>query len=167
MRIARVVIAAAAATITLMTGAGASMAAVRAPASPHWTSGFQHFQIVGTSISGKNNRIAAYGLFNASGLDHQISNHVDVFRFGNGSFLVTHKPTHTRSFFDKRTCAGTIVQHGVYRLSHGRGHYAGIRGHGRYLLHDLFVTQHTRHGCSRRPIAVHTIIWAHGPVSVP
>jgi hypothetical protein len=167
MRIVRVAIAAAAATITLITGAGASMAAVRAPASPHWTNGIEHFQIVGTTVSGKNNHIAAYGVFNASGIDHTISGHVDVFRFGNGSFLVTHKPTHTRNFFNKRTCAGLLVQRGVYRLSHGHGRYAGIRGHGRYLLHVLFVTRHTRHGCSRKPIAVHSIVWAHGPVSLP
>jgi hypothetical protein len=166
MRTVRVMIAAAAASITLITGAGASMAAVRAPESPHWTRGIQHFQIVGTSVSGKVNRVAAYGVFNASGIDREISGHVDVFRFGNGSFLVTHKPTHSRSFFNKRTCAGRFVQRGVYRLGHGRGRYAGIRGHGRYLLHALFVTRHTRHGCGRKPIAAQTVVWAHGPVSV-
>jgi hypothetical protein len=166
MRIIRAVIAAAAVTITLTTGAGASMAAVQTPGSPHWTNGFEHFQIVGTSLSGKINQVAAYGVFNASGIDREISNHVDVFRFSNGRFLVTHKPTHTHSFFNKRTCAATIIQRGVYRLSHGRGRYAGIRGHGRYLLHGLFVTRHTRHGCGRKPIAVHTVVWAGGPVSV-
>ncbi len=110
--------------------------------------------------------MAAYGLFNASGADHAISGHVDVFTFGNGSFHVTHKAMPSRQHFSKVTCSGTFYQRGVYRLSRGRGRYAGIRGHGRYVLHGLFVTRHTAHGCGHKPIAVHTVIDAAGPTAV-
>lgn len=51
-----------------------------------------------------------------------------------------------RQHFSKLTCSGTFSQRGVYRLSHGRGRYARIRGHGRYVLHGLLVTRHTAHG---------------------
>ncbi len=110
--------------------------------------------------------MAAYGLFNASGVDHTITRHIDVFRFGNGSFRVTHKATHSRQHFSKVTCSGTFSERGVYRLSHGRGRYAGIRGHGHYVLRGLFVTRHTAHGCGHKPIAVQTVIRAHGPTAV-
>jgi hypothetical protein len=56
--------------------------------------------------------------------------------------------------------------YGVYRVSHGHGRYAGIRGHGHYVLHGLFVTRHTAHGCGHKPIAVQTVIRAHGPTTV-
>ena len=148
-------------------GAGVAAAAVHRPGNHRWISGTQHFQIVGTSVSGSRSRVAAYGLFNTSGADRAITGHVDVFRFGNGSFQVTHKPVGSqRQHFSKVTCSGTFSQHGVYRLSHGRGRYAGIRGHGRYVLHGLLVTRHTAHGCGRQPIAVHTVIDAEGPTAV-
>jgi hypothetical protein len=166
MRIIRAAIIGATCTLTMLTGVGMASAAVHAPASPRWISGFEHFNLVGASLNGNRTDIAAYGLFNARGVDHQISRHVDVFRFRNGSFHVWHKATHSRQHFSKVTCSGTFSERGVYRLGHGHGRYRGIRGHGIYQLHGLIVTRHTRHGCGHRPIAVHTVIHAHGPTSL-
>jgi len=166
MRIIRAAVIGATCIGTLVAGASVAAAAVRAPGDHRWISGTEHFQIVGTSVSGSRSKVAAYGLFNASGADHTITGHVNVFRFGNGSFRVTHKPVRSRQHFSKVTCSGTFYQRGVYRLSHGRGRYAGIRGHGHYVLHGLLVTRHTAHGCGHKPVAVHTVIDADGPTAM-
>ena len=162
-----------AATITMITGAGVASAATGHPASTHQAvtqrtvSGTQHFQLVSASLSGKNNPVVAYGAFNASGTDNATSKTKDTFTFPGGSFRVTHKNTRSRQHFSKRTCAGVVNQRGTYKISNGTGRYAGISGHGRFRVRVLLVTRHTSSGCSRKPIAVQTMIRAHGPVSVP
>ncbi len=166
MRIIRAAVIGATCTATMLAGVGVATAAVHAPGNHRWISGTEHFQIVSTSVSGARSRVAAYGLFNASGVDHAITRHIDVFRFGNGSFRVTHKATRSRQHFSKVTCSGTFSERGVYRLSHGHGRYAGIRGHGHYVLRGLFVARHTVHGCGHKPIAVQTVVHAHGPTAV-
>jgi hypothetical protein len=158
----------AAASVTMITGAGVASAAAGHPASAHAAvTGTEHFQAVGTSLSGNTSTVVAYGVFNASGTDRSISNRKDIFTFPGGSFFVTHKPTGNRQHFSKVTCSGTFFQRGVYKLGPGRGKYAGINGHGRYKLHGLLVARHTASGCSKRPIAVQTIIRAQGPVTLP
>jgi hypothetical protein len=170
----------AAATVTMITGAGVAVAsashpaassrpaAVSHPASPHAAiSGREHFQAVSASLSGTRSRVAAYGAFNASGIDTSTSNTRDTFTFPGGSFRVTHKVTHSRQHFSKVTCAGVVHQRGTYRLSKGTGRYAGISGHGRFRVRVLIVSRHTSSGCGNRPIAIQTVIRARGPVSVP
>ena len=158
----------AAATVTMITGAGVASAATGHPASPHAAvTGTEHFQVVSASLTGSRHKIAAYGAFNASGTDVQRTGNTDTFKFPGGSFRVKHKPTRTRSHFSKRTCAGTERQRGTYKISRGRGTYAGISGHGRFTVRILFVARHTSRGCSSKPIAVQTIIRARGPVSLP
>ena len=158
----------AAASVTMITGAGAASAAAGHPASPHAAvTGTEHFQIVGTSLSGNRNKVVAYGVFNASGTDRAVSNRKDVFIFPRGSFVVRHKPTGTRRQFSKATCSGTVSQRGLYTLHRGSGRYAGISGGGHYSLHVLFVARHTASGCSKKPIAVQTIVRAQGPVTLP
>jgi hypothetical protein len=168
MRKILVALIGAAASVTMITGAGAASAAAGHPASPHAAvTGTEHFQIVGTSLSGTRNKVVAYGVFNASGTDRAVSNTKDVFIFPRGSFLVRHHATRTRQHFSKVTCAGTIFERGVYTISRGRGQYAGISGHGRYRVRVLIVTRHTASGCSKRPIAVQAIVRAQGPVRLP
>jgi len=166
MRIIRAAFIGTVCAATMLTGMGAATAAVHAPASHRWISGTEHFQIVGTTLTGTWSRVAVYGLFNASGVDHSLTRHKDIFKFARGSFLVTHKATRSRQHFSKATCSATFFERGVYRLSHGRGRYAGIRGRGHYVLHGLFVSRHTAHGCGHKPIAVQTIVRAHGPATV-
>jgi hypothetical protein len=158
----------AAASVTMIAGAGAASAAAGHPGrADAAVTGTEHFQLVSNSLSGNNNKVVAYGVFNASGIDRVISNSKDVFTFPGGSFLVTHKVTRNRQHFSKATCSGTVFQRGVYTLSRGRGKYAGIGGHGRFRVHVLLVTRHTAHGCSKKPIAVQTLIQAQGPVTLP
>ena len=170
----------AAATVTMITGAGVASASPARPGSParpvtithpasahRAVTGTEHFQAVSTSLTSSRSKVAAYGVFNASGVDISISNTRDTFKFPGGKFRVTHHATRSRQHFSTRTCAGTFRERGTYKLSHGTGKYAGISGHGRYRLRGLIVARHTARGCSRRPIAIQVIIRAHGPVTLP
>jgi hypothetical protein len=170
----------AAATVTMIAGAGvaaaspahpaslAHPASATHPASSHRAvTGTEHFQAVSTSLTSNRSKVVAYGVFNASGVDISTSNTRDTFKFPGGKFRVTHKVTHSRQHFNTSTCAGTAHQRGTYKISHGTGKYAGISGHGRFRVRALIVARHTAHGCSRRPIAIQVIIRAHGPVTLP
>jgi hypothetical protein len=163
----------AAATITMITGAGVAAASPVHPASPahpassHRVTGIEHFQAVSTSLTSNRSKLVAYGVFNAAGVDISITSTRDRFAFPGGSFRVTHKATSSHHHFNTRTCAGTFRERGDYQLSHGHGKYAGISGHGHYQLRGLIVARHTAHGCSHRPIAIQVIIQAQGPVTLP
>lgn len=121
-----------------------------------------------SSASGQSKAICviADGMFTASGVDI-ISNTSDTLTFRGGAFRLTHSPGHGKQSFDPGTCLLTVKQHGTYRLSHGTGSYAGIRGHGRYVLSLLAIAARNSKGnCSQtmQPVASQQIIRAHGPV---
>jgi hypothetical protein len=174
----------AAATATMITGAGVAAAsaghpaaathpaaidlAATHPASRHAAvTRTEHFQDVSASLTSNKSPVAAYGAFNAGGVDTQGNGNVDTFTFPGGSFVVKHKATHDHSRFSKRNCAGTERQRGTYKISEGTGKYAGISGSGHFRLRVLIVARHTSHGCSGKPVAVQVIIRARGPVTLP
>jgi len=158
----------AAATVTMITGAGVAAAGPVHPASAHHAvTGTEHFQIVSATISGKRSPVVIYGAFNDRGVDVTTGKTTDRFRFPGGSFRVTHKNTSSHQHFNTTTCAGTVHQSGTYTLSNGRGKYAGISGHGHFAIRVLIIARHTAHGCSRNPIAVQAVIQAHGVATLP
>src|SRR5256885_10346456 len=88
----------AAATVTMITGAGVAAASPVYPASTshpasahHAVTGMENFQIVSASISGKRSPVVIYGAFNDRGVDVTTGKTTDRFRFPGGSFRVTHK----------------------------------------------------------------------------
>jgi hypothetical protein len=116
----------AAATVTMITGAGAATAATSHPAGTHpaaarpavtqrAVTGTEHFQDVSASFTSGRSPVAAYGAFNAGGVDIQGKHNTDTFKFPGGSFVVTHKATRTRQHFSKTTCTGTERQRGTYK----------------------------------------------------
>jgi hypothetical protein len=174
----------AAATATMITGAGVAAAsavlpaaathpaaisqAAAHPASVHAAvTRTEHFQDLSASLTSNTSPVAAYGAFNASGTDTQGKGNTDTFTFPGGSFVVKHKVTHDRQHFSTRTCSGTEHQRGVYKIGDGTGKYAGISGSGHFRFRLLIVASHTSHGCSHRPVAVQVVIRAHGPVTLP
>jgi|SRR5580692_10619337 hypothetical protein len=168
----------AAATVTMITGAGVATAATSHPAGTHRAAtraavtqravtGTEHFQDVSASLTSNKSPVAAYGAFNAGGVDTQLGHRTDLFKFPGGSFLIKHKATRSSQHFSKTACAGVQRQRGTYKISGGTGKYAGITGSGHFRLRVLIVARHTAHGCSQRPVAVQVIIRAHGPVTLP
>jgi hypothetical protein len=168
----------AAATVTMITGAGAATAATGHPAGPHPAAAraavtqravtrTEHFQDVSASLTSNKSPVAAYGAFNAGGVDTQLGHRTDLFTFPGGSFLIKHKVTRSRQHFSKTACAGVQRQRGTYKISGGTGKYAGITGSGHFRFRVLIVARHTAHGCSQPPVAVQVIIRAHGPVTLP
>jgi hypothetical protein len=175
----------AAATATMITGAGVAAAAAGHPAAASHPAGIslaahpdslhaavtrtEHFQELSASLSNSGKSpLAAYGAFNAGGTDTQgPGKNTDTFTFPGGSFRIVHKVTHDRQHFRVRTCSGTEHQRGVYTISDGTGKYAGISGSGHFKFRLLIVAGHTSHGCSHRPVAVQVVIRAHGPVTLP
>ena len=163
----------AAATVTMITGAGVASGLANYPTaicdpaavSHAAVTRTEHFQDVSTSLTSSTSPVAAYGAFNASGTDTQGNG--NTFTFPGGSFIVKHKVTHSHTRFSNRNCAGTERQRGTYKISHGTGKYVGISGHGRFRLRVLIVARHTSRGCSAKPVAVQVIIRAHGPVTLP
>jgi hypothetical protein len=156
-----VVAVAGAMAATGLTAASASQAA--------GSSGFEHFQIVATNpANNAPSTIIARGVFTAGGVDHP-GNKVDTAVFPNGTFKIAHSNGTGTPRFNPRTCLGTIVLNGTYRLSGGTGAYAGISGHGIYRLNILIVAARNSAGkCSNKlpPAAFQQIIRAQGPVSL-
>ena len=156
-----VVAVAGALAATGLTAASASQAA--------GSSGFEHFQLVTTSAaSNAPESIIASGAFTAGGVNHP-GNKVDTAMFPNGTFKIAHSNGTGTPRFNAKTCLGTIVLNGTYRLSGGTGAYAGISGHGIYRLNILIVSARNSAGkCSHKlpPTAFQQIIKAQGPVSL-
>ena len=131
-------------------------------------SGFEHFQIMTTSETTSRQSIIATGLFTAGGVDHSGAR-VDTAVFPDGTFKIAHSPGVGTPRFNPKTCLGVIAVNGTYRLSHGTGAYAGIRGHGIYRVNLTMVGARNSAGkCSNRlpPAAFQVIIRAQGPVSL-
>lgn len=156
-----VVAVAGAMAATGLTAASASQAA--------GSSGTEFFQLVNTNpANNAPSSVIARGVFTAGGVDHPGSK-VDTVVFPNGTFKIAHSNGTGTPRFNAKTCLGTIVLNGTYRLSGGTGAYAGISGHGIYRLNILIVAARNSAGkCSNKlpPTAFQQIIRAQGPVSL-
>lgn len=156
-----VVAVAGAMAATGLTAASASQAA--------GSSGTEFFQLVNSNpANNAPSSIIARGVFTAGGVDHP-GDKVDTVVFPNGTFKIAHSNGTGTPRFNAKTCLGTIVLNGTYRLSGGTGAYAGISGHGIYRVNLTLVGARNAAGkCSDRlpPAAFQLIIRATGPVSL-
>jgi hypothetical protein len=157
------------ATITVSgTGIAAASAQPSAPASRHGT---EHFTFMFASTSTDVGSIIATGRFTDGGT-------INIFPFrpsygmklGAGTIRLTLTSPHPPSSKTNRaTCLTTVSERGTYKLSHGTGRYAGIRGTGRFTATDRLVSHHRRSGgCAtgRSPLAEQTIFTLSGPVTL-
>jgi hypothetical protein len=133
-------------------------------------SGTEHFQLLSTSATSTTAPVIAYGVFTAPAIDHMgVAKNVDKFVFSNGSFKVRHRNgtggTHS---FNPRTCLAKITQPGTYTIFGGTGKYAGITGHGKFVLNLLFIGAKSGGKCTQRkpPVAFQQVIRASGPVTL-
>jgi hypothetical protein len=131
-------------------------------------SGTEFFQLMSTSATSTTQSAIVHGVFTDYGVDHS-GNTVDTIVLQKGSFKVAHSAGTGPQHFNPRTCLATVNQHGTYRIFHGTGKYAGIRGHGTYHVSLLFVAARVSGKCSQAkpPVAFQEIITASGPVSLP
>ncbi len=152
-----------------VTSAGATSASPTA----HHAAGAKEEHFTGmstnTAVNSTTSTVIATGAFTAGGKDHQLSNHKDRFKFPNGSFVVTHKGKQHITFNAKK-CLLSGKGHGTFVLSKGTGAYAGISGHGVYVLSLAGVGQRKSNGkCDANnnapPVAFEQLIRAHGKVS--
>jgi hypothetical protein len=155
----------AAATVTMITGAGLAAASPRTSVTRT-----EHFQAMSTNLVSNRTSLVAYGAFTAGGVDVQHNNNTDTFRFRGGTLHVTHKVAGGHHRFVKATCLNVITQHGTYKITRGTGRFAGATGSGHFALSIVFIAGRNSHGaCSmtKKPVAGQLIIQAHGPVTLP
>jgi len=160
----------------LLSAAGALVAAATlavtgftaASASSTVRSGTEYIQLMSTSATSPTESAIVHGVFTDWGVDVS-GNTVDTINLQQGSFKVAHSPGTGPSHFNPSTCLGTVSEHGTYKIFHGTGAYAGIRGSGTYQFSLLFIAARVSGKCSQtKPaVAYQLIITASGPVSLP
>ncbi len=157
-------LAAAASAFTLVTMAsGTGLTAASASAG---TAGSESFRLVSGLVSGKGSVIAT-GAFTAGGTTN-LNTSVATVRFSGGSFRINPRSTQIHLHVDHRTCVLNALQEGTYRIGHGTGRFAHIKGSGTYVDQILgLLVRNTRGNCtkSKPPRALQQVITAHGPVS--
>jgi hypothetical protein len=148
-----------------MTGAMTASAAPARHAQPAWA-GIERFQFMTTSPTANSDSAVASGLFGDGGRIRHVNSNPSTVVLSRGTFKVRHSRGHGKPSFNPRTCVLRIRVTGTYRISHGTGKYAGIRGHGIYHLSIISVSPRSHGKCSKRarPLAFQQIIRASGPV---
>jgi len=162
----------------LIGGAGAVVTAaaiavsgvMTASAARGTVSGTEHFQMMTTSGTGSTGNVIASGVFTAPAVDHEHeATNTSTFTFSNGTINIKHSSGTGTQHFDPRTCLVTVNLHGTYKLLSGTGRYAGISGSGTYQLSILAIGARSGGKCvqNKPPAALHQVINASGPVSLP
>jgi hypothetical protein len=141
--------------------------ATRAPSTHRHpaVSGSESIVIATTDPSHKaKSAVIASGAFTEGGRDTVQSKNVDLLKFADGSFLVTHHGTAHYSF-NRKTCYATGLLTGTYSLSHGTGSFAGVTGHGKYRGQVFEVGVRRSNGRCGTPSGFSSVVKAHGPIS--
>lgn len=148
-------------------GIAAAAAEPSVPASPGST---EHFTFMLTSTTGVGSIIAT-GQFTDGGTMNLFSaGPSSEAKLGGGTIRIT--PSGRPAFSSKTdlaTCLRSLSEHGTYRLSHGTGRFAGIRGSGHFTATDRVVSHHKRNGgcvSNRHPLAIQAIITFSGPATL-
>ena len=154
----------------LTAGALAGTGAVAASAAPAGharsaVSGIEHFQFMTTSPTATSDSAIATGLFADGGKIRKVNSNPSIVALSRGTFRVRHSQGRGKPTFNARTCLFRLHVVGTYRLSHGTGKYAGIRGHGTYHLSIISVQPRSHGKCAKnaRPLAFQQVIRASGP----
>jgi hypothetical protein len=150
-------------TLSGLTAASAAPARPAAATAARTATATVHFQEMTTANSPRHSTVIATGGFTAGGTDTVTGNLTDTFNFPGGTFKITHSKGHGSQSFDPHSCLFQLRQRGTYTLSNGTGQFAGISGHGRYLVTVLGVSKKANGKCARQPIAIEQEIQAHGP----
>ncbi len=150
-----------------VTGTGIAAASAQ-PSAPASHRGTEHFTFMLTSRTGVGSVIAT-GLFTDGGTMNLFGEGPsNEMKLGAGTIRVTPNG-HPRSKTDLATCLTTISERGTYKLSHGTGRYAGIRGSGHFTATDHTLSHHNHNGScitSRPPLALQVMITLSGSATL-
>ena len=155
----------------ILVGAAATVAAslaISGAAAAAPTTKTEHFSFVSTAITGNTFSAIATGAFTAGGTANLPSGK-GTLKFPGGTIKVAAKAGHAKNNFNAKTCLGTSVQPGTFKIISGTGVYAGITGSGKYTASFTEVAPTVAGKCSTKgnPVAVQAIITASGPVTLP
>lgn len=155
-------------SIGVAAAAAAVMAVAVAPAaaSSRAGGGQEYFLI---TIADNNQTAVAHGAFADSGKDvgHAQS---DTLRFSQGLLEIYHpdSKSHSSVTLNKKTCFISFKVTGKYTLGAGTGSYAGLTGHGNYVLREQAVEPRKKNGAcnfNAQPAHFAGYVTASGPVS--
>jgi hypothetical protein len=122
----------------MISGAGIALASSGAARARHET-----FRLVSTDENAKTQSVIATGAFVAGGYE-VLGRTTDRAHLYRGSFEISRHVTHrTPPALPGPRCILRITERGTYRLSHGTGRYAGIRGFGNYTSRITLVLART------------------------
>jgi hypothetical protein len=139
-------------------------AAPSAPARAVPHSGSVTFVIGGAT---KHPIVLVHGAISAAGKDDPNHNNFDVLKFPHGSMRIVHPESQAKFVptIDTKTCYATFTEKGKFKISHGTGSYAGIKGSGRYTAKGFAYLPRTKSGaCNQNTEPTHEIftVQAHG-----
>jgi hypothetical protein len=143
------------------------MAVAVAPASaaPSRSGGQEYFLI---TIAGNQQSVVAHGAFVDAGrdIDHDQS---DSLHFSQGNLEIYHpdSKSHFSYTLNQKTCFLTFKITGEYTLGAGTGRYAGLTGHGRYVLREQAIAPRKNGACNinTEPTHLAGYVRGSGPVS--
>jgi hypothetical protein len=155
-------------SIGVAAAAAAVMATLVAPAgaAARHQSGTEYFLI---SIADNHQSVVAHGAFADAGqdIDHDQS---DSLHFSQGTLTIYHpdSKSHFSYTLNKKTCFLSFKITGKYTLGAGTGSYAGLTGHGTYVVREQAIAPRTKNGaCNINTEPTHLVgyVRGHGPVS--
>jgi hypothetical protein len=153
---------------TTATGIAAASAQTSVPVSHR---GAEHFTIILTSTRSGVTSVIATGLFTDGGTMNLFSRGPSAeLKLSRGNIRLTPRsPGGPKSKTTPGTCLRTTSERGTYKLSHGTGKYAGIRGSGHFSVTDREISHRKRNGgcvTTRAPIAVQVILSLSGSATL-
>jgi len=168
MRISRIAVVAAAATIMIGSGAGLALASAGTAQRPA-ASGTEHFNLSTTQPSASKYVIIASGVFTAGGTDTSGQN-VDTVKLTGGGFKINHNfPFHIlKEQLNPTTCLMQFAGTTKFTIEDGTGAYKKLTGSGNALISGLGIAARTHGTCNPNvnPLFLEQTISASAKVSL-
>jgi hypothetical protein len=154
-------------TIGVAAAAAAIVAVAVAPASAAsaHSAGQEYFLI---TIADNHQSVVAHGAFTDAGKDVE-HDQSDTLRFSQGALVIHHpdSKSHFSYTLNKKTCFVSFKITGKYTLGAGTGSYAGLTGHGNYVVREQAVAPRKNGACNlnAQPSHLAGYVKGSGPVS--
>ena len=128
----------------------------------------EYFALAST---GTTSTVVAHGLFTGGGKDDNSHDNYDVLYLGGGTLRINHPDAQSKysQSLNPKSCFLTFRITGKYTLSNGTGEFAGVTGHGNYVVSGQGILASNKKGaCSQQaePIAQIVTITGSGPATL-